>query len=63
MDERGGARRASDATGGLGPMYRRYVTGWASDYLCFRAACTWSLGRPTAAHEVDLPTTPSGTLD
>jgi hypothetical protein len=45
--------RPAAASAATAELYRRYLAGWASDYLNFRANGAWAIGRVTPAHEQD----------
>jgi len=50
MEKSDAARFTQDVARTYQHWYRRYLTGWTSDYLSFRASPgRWKLGRPAAA--------------
>ena len=60
MDKQRVGHEADSWTAGLAAMYRRYLTGWAQDYLNFRAARRWELGHVSPAHETGELATMAG---
>jgi hypothetical protein len=52
MDKKDAVRIQSASVPSLRQWYQRYLTGWTSDYLTFRATpAQFALGRPVAAQD------------